>query len=252
MSVQEYNQALDQSLILYLREDVFPTRGWTINIANELTQPYLNGETGEYERGKFQAQYKNWVYYSSGVSGVTVPATVSPSTGFEYFDYINGVVSFSGTIPATPPQVTYSYNVVSVIDGFPDVDNPESFQLPCVSVDLVNTSRKPAGLGGGFFVTRTFNLDVFANNDSEADQVTQAIQDGVAYRIPILNFEVTDYPLNENGDRKSTYTKATPGTSGVRVEARVLDLNVKTIRVPMAIGKFRYRRQVTIETEITE
>ena len=121
-----------------------------------------------------------------------------------------------------------------------------------MAVDFVNTERRPAGLGGGFFVTRTFNLDVFANSDSEADQVTQAIQDGVAYRIPILNFEVTDYPLNENGDRKSTYTKSTPGTSGVRVDARVLDLRVKTVRIPMATEKFKHRKMVTIETEITE
>lgn len=252
MSVQEFNQAIDQSLILYLREDVFPTRGWTVNVTTELAQPYYNLETSQYENGKFQTQYKNWVYYATGVSGVTVPAVVSPSTGFEYFDYVNGVVSFSGTLPSTPPTVTYSYNVVSVIDGFPDVDNPQEFQLPLVAVDLMNMSRRPSSLGGGWFVTRTFNLDVFANSDSEADQLVQAMQDGLAYRFPILNFEVTDYPLNENGDRKSTYTKSTPTTSGVRVEARITDLNVKTVRIPMATEKFKHRRLVTLETEITE
>lgn len=252
MSLQELNQAIDSSLILFLQEDAFPTRGWVINVSSELLQSYQNLETGDYEYGKFQARYNNWVYYSSGVSGVTVPATTSITASREYIDYKNGLVSFSGTIPTTPPTATYSYHVVSVIDGFPDVDNADQYRLPLVAVDFVGMGRRPLALGGGYFVDRQYDLHVFANDDAERDQVIQVLQDSLAYQFPIMNFEATQYPLDYNGDINSSYTRNQQSTSGVRTTARVTDWSYRTIRVPDSVEKFSHRGLVTISTEVVE
>lgn len=254
MSTPELNQLIDQSLVLYLREVAFPTRGWTFNVTNELLQPYTNPETNQMEYGHFSAQYKNWTYYSSGVSGVTVPATFSPSTGVEYINYVDGFVSYSGTVPTAnqPPLATYSVNSVSVIDGYPEFDNFESYQLPIVAVDFEGLTREPLQIGGGYFMHRQYALEIFARDDSERDQMVQVLTDSLKYNFPVLNFEVTGYPLLFNGDRNTSYTRSTASQSGVINFARVTELTVKTIRVPDAIERMRHRSQVMINVRITE
>ena len=221
-----------------------------MNVTNELLDSYKNPETQEYEYGKFAAQYKNWTYYSSGVSGVTVPATLSTSTGLEYINYVDGFVSFSGTIPATPPTCTYSYNVVSVIDGFPELENFDQYQLPLIAVDFNQMSRKPMGIGGGFLVTRSYDLEIFANSDSERDQMIQVLHDSLQYNFAILNFEVTGYPLLFNGSINSAYLKSPASTSGVRATARVLTWNSRVIRIPNAEERFKHRAIVTVGVEV--
>ena len=253
MSKQEISQAMRHSLVLYLREDAFPSRGWTANVTSELLQPYQNIETGQFELGKFQAQYQNWVYYSIGVSGVTVPAqiTASPTQTQSYINYPRGMVAFTQQPYPTTVTATYSYYIVNVIDGFPDLDNIESLQLPAVSVDLGPIRRNPLQIGGGFFVNRTFDLDVFARNDSERDQIVEVLDNALSYNFQILDFELADYPLNFNGDRKSTYSKSIGSTSGVVATAYVKEFSVQPIRIADAIKKMQHRALVTIDVQVT-
>jgi len=253
MSVQELTQAIDHSLTLYLQEDAFPTRGWVANVSNELTQSYQNLETGEYERDKFQTRFKNWVYYATNVSGVTVPATASPSAGVNYFDYTNGLVVYNpGSTPNTPPLITYSYHAVQVIDGFPDVENVDSWQVPLIAVDFSGMRRRPLALGGGHFVNRIYELHVFGSHDSERDQMIQVLSDGLKYNFPVLNFEVTGYPLNFNGDRNTNYTRSTASASGITATARVIDWSASIIRIQNPVEKFKHRGLVTLEVQVTE
>lgn len=244
----ELNQVIDHSLTLYLREEAFPTRQWVINVSSEELQPYANTIDNQVEVGKFQAAFDNWIYYSSGVSGVTVPAVISPSTNIEYIDYENGIVSYTGVLP-TSVTATYSYGVVNVIDGFPDWEVLADTRLPVVAVQFETLTRAPFALGGGHFMDRVFNIDIFANSDSERDQVTQVIQDALKYQFPILTLETeAQQPLDFNGSRNVNYVRDTQ----VQRYARVTDLDVRNIRVPDQIQKFSHRALVTVRVQITE
>ncbi len=241
---QQLNQAIDHSLTLFLREDAFPTRQWVGSITNETLLPLE--QNGKPVAGKFIASSNNWTYYTSGVSGVTVPAVVSPVVGVRYVDYTNGIVAYSG-LQVAAPVVSYSYNVVNVIDGYPTWDFFETAQLPLVAVDFIGFSRSPQQLGGGYWTNRIFNLEVFGNQEAERDQIVQVLHEALMYRFPVLDL-TQNQPLDDFNNINLTYNRT---TQYLRT-ARVVDFRSRTLRVPDEHEKTRHRAQVTLEIQTEE
>jgi len=118
-------------------------------------------------------------------------------------NYILGGIRNPNTTPTT---VTYTWNYVSVIDGWPGGDPPD---IPIVAIDVVGTSRSGFQLGSGHVSSRDVSLHVFAPNNAERDDITEALFDALYNKmITVVDYAQGDY-LDSDGFFDSSFTAPT-------------------------------------------
>jgi hypothetical protein len=107
-------------------------------------------------------------------------------------NYITGQITSSEDL--TSYSIDYEWNYVAVIDSWPYEDVPA---LPIVCVDMQKAAKSPLQLGGGDIRGAYWNIQIFANNKGERDDLMDLIYDNLYLRrcplyllpagLPLLN-----------------------------------------------------------------
>jgi hypothetical protein len=108
-------------------------------------------------------------------------------------NYITGQVVTSDDL--TDYLVDYEWNYVSVIDSWPYEDVPS---LPFISVDSQQAKKSPLQLGGGDIRDGYWNVQIFANNKGERDDLMDLVYDNLYLRRCPLYLLPAGLPL-QNG-----------------------------------------------------
>ena len=109
-------------------------------------------------------------------------------------DYLKGRVLYSG--PETLSYIDYSWHYVSVVDAWPYEAIP---QLPIVSVMKTSADRSGLQLGAGHIRSTDWNVQIFANDKGERDDLIETIFDGLYLRsCPFYDFS-NGSPLDYDG-----------------------------------------------------
>lgn len=75
-----------------------------------------------------------------------------------------------------------------ILDSYPYTElEDETLQLPCVSVEHLQTNETGGELGNTWF-RRTWAIDVFAVNDSQRDEISDVVFQALDGTIPIKNY----------------------------------------------------------------
>lgn len=115
-------------------------------------------------------------------------------------DYANGVIKNPNT---TPSSVSYYWNYVSFIAGWPGIVPPP---LPVVAVDIDTSDRNPFQLGGGSRDILDCSIYVFATNEVEKRDITSVLHDAIYSRsLSVKNWHEGSY-LNYDGTFNSGFS----------------------------------------------
>ena len=190
-------------------------------------------------------------------------------------DYVNGRIRHFDPVPSgsslppgkmvtsgTPTTVDYKFNFVSVLDGWPDDENPPP--LPIVAVYPAKRGDKPLQLGPGVISMRKFIVDVFAENSGQREDILHSLHAGMFNkRAPVLDINRSGPPLRHNGTFNSdflqtfvvageavqTYLTLNPGNGHVLYFLKLeVDYNTSPRMSRAEIGKYRGRIVITTET----
>lgn len=135
----------------------------------------------------FGVEQTNMITISDGVTTLI--------NGSDYYiNYLTGQVH--SILDLSTFSVDYHWNYVSVLDAWPSDDVPA---LPIVSIELQRGESLPLQLGGGDIRDGEWNIEIFANNKGERDDLMDVIYEGVYNkRCPIYLFS-TGLPLLRSG-----------------------------------------------------
>jgi len=116
----------------------------------------------------------------------------------------------------TPTSVSFYWNYVSVIDGWPGVTPPTT---PIVAIDIQGSKRAGFQLGSGFLQKRDVYIHIFATNSAERYDITEVIFNALYNKsIKLLDYSAGDY-LDYDGFYNSSFTStAVTGTSNLYFE----------------------------------
>lgn len=197
--------------------------------------------------------------YTPSVDGLT-PAPNSVGRGWVPFDEVSGSIDVTaeqtsrvsvvgastysvnyalGGIenPDTvPTSVSYYWNYVAVVDGWPGSDPPE---LPIVAIDFSGYGKSGFQLGGGNKTMRSVDIHVFANDSAERSDITEAVYDSLFDRT----LSITDYSLGDYLDYDGLYDSSFVKSSLSGVSTMYFDsVSVRNINMPndwSNLNKFR-------------
>lgn len=170
---------------------------------------------------------RGWVFFDEEtINGVSIVSTsaeqatqvivAGPST--YTVDYVRGRIL---TPDATPTTVSYAWNYVSLVEGWPGEDIPP---LPVVAVDMVAVSKKGFQLGGGTKDTLEGSVHIFATSEMEKKDLTDVIYQAFYNRsVPIRNWHEGSY-LSYDGSYSGFQPTTVSGLSSAvftNVEARL-------------------------------
>ncbi len=120
-------------------------------------------------------------------------------------NYLDGAIIASGgtsTPDGVPTKVDFYQHYVSVIDGWPGTNPPDS---PVVAVEMGAFSKGPYQIGPGRTSKRNVTIHVFATSSAERDDLTEFLYDAFYNR----NLVVLDYregePLNYDGTYNTSW-----------------------------------------------
>lgn len=116
-------------------------------------------------------------------------------------DYLKGRILYTGT--ENLDTIDYYWHYVSVIDAWPHKELP---QLPIVSVLHERFDRKGFQLGGGHKRFMDWNIEIFANNKGERDDLLEIIFDSLNNRHCSLYSFTNGYPLMYDGTFNPDFT----------------------------------------------
>lgn len=188
------------------------------------------------------------------------PSPVSRGRGWVPFDEVGGVVDttseqssrvlvagattydvnyFLGGIKnpnSTPTSVTYSWNYVSVIKGWPGIDPPP---LPLVAIDIDSSSTAPLQLGPGYISNRAAKIHIFASSNAERDDITDILFSSLrGNSTTLIDYSLGDY-LDPNGYYDNTFSPTeVPGVSSLYFE-NVTSRNVNSPGDWADLNKYR-------------
>lgn len=219
----------DASIVNYLKYEILPVH-FTESIQDEplVFSQALQGYVTESSMLPLPTSPgRGWVVFDEFVVGgktrvdTTSEQTTQVSvTGASTFgiDYSGGRILNPDT---TPTSISYSWNYVSVIEGWPGLEPPP---LPVVAVDIDRTVKTGYQLGGGTKDIIEGSVYVFATSETEKKEITDVIYQAFYNRsLPIQNWHEGGY-LDFSGE----YTGFTPTTASgtslgafTKVEARL-------------------------------
>lgn len=112
---------------------------------------------------------------SSGILAVYDAVGIVISSSNYMVDYVDGRVIFDST-DSVPATIDYKFYYVSTVDEWPDA---ESADPPIVAIGISNFVKQGFQLGGGKLVSRRVELNIFASNQAEKDDIQETLYDGL-------------------------------------------------------------------------
>lgn len=208
-----YLRIYDASIINYLKYEVLPVH-FTERIENEALafDATVNGYVTQSPMLPLPtSKGRGWVVFDeTTINNQTVVDTsaeqttqviVSGATTYTV-DYSGGRILNPDTAPTS---VSYSWNYVSLVEGWPGVSPPP---LPVVAVDIDRTLKSGYQLGAGSKDTIEGSVYVFAANETEKKEITDVIYQAFYNKsLMIGNWHEGGY-LDFDG----TYTSFQPST----------------------------------------
>lgn len=203
---------------------------------------------------------RGWVYLDSpsdkteqsSVSGtITVYDVVGVViSGSNYLvDYVDGRVIFANT-DIIPITINYRWNYVSVLDEWGDV---EAADTPVVAIGISNFTKQGFQLGAGKFVPRRVDLNIFASDQAEKDDISECLYDGLYLKSCNYQTFAKGTMIDWDGTFNQYYEYATVnGSSNLKfdnVESRTIKA---TLMIPsrdstMQSDLNRYRSRISFD-----
>lgn len=174
--------------------------------------------------------------------------TVISSSNYNV-DYIDGriIVATSSIVPAT---IDYKWHYVSLVDEWPDV---ESADVPVVAIGISNFTKQGFQLGGGKFTSRRVDLNIFASNQAEKDDISEVLYDGLYLKSCNYQTFLKSTMIDWDGTWNNNYVYATvSGSSTLKfdnVESRTVraSLMVPSRDSTMLSDLNRYRARISFD-----
>lgn len=164
-------------------------------------------------------------------------------------DYIDGRVIFANT-NIVPAAISYKWNYVSVVDEW---SNIEAADVPVVAIGISNFVKQGFQLGAGKFVSRRVDLNIFASNQAEKDDLSECLYDGLYLKSCAYQSYPKGTMLDWDGTWNNDFEYATiSGSSNLKfdnVESRTIK---PTLMVPsrdstMLSDLNRYRSRISFD-----
>lgn len=202
----------DVSLYLYLKDCVIGPEFYEITSGDTLSQDssvkwminYTTRHPAPTDRGRGILSFDvcsgicNFGTEQSGV--VSVYQGMTEATSYSV-DYLGANIYTMQNL--TGYNVDYCWHYVSVLDAWPYEDVPS---LPIVSLELLEAYGSPYQLGGGEIRNGFWNIQIFASNKGERDDLMDTIYDKLRLRrCPVYRFE-NGLPLIRNGTFNTNFT----------------------------------------------
>jgi hypothetical protein len=202
----------DISLYLYIKDVTVSPQYYEITTGASLTSAGNNlwnigydTELGihPFKRGDYSGLGRGLVYFDhvgacslfgieqSDLIRVYDGATVA--SGYRV-NYLTGQIETSEDL--TGYNVDYEWNYVSVIDAWPAEDVPA---LPIISIEMQEADKSPLQLGGGDIRNAFWNIEIFASNKGERDDLVDTIYDSLYQRRCTIYTFPSGLPLNMYG-----------------------------------------------------
>jgi len=203
---------------------------------------------------------RGWVYLDTPTSTVeqTSSGTIAVYDGendiidsLNYnIDYIDGriILSDSGIIPY---RVTYKWHYVSLVDEWKDVQ--EVSELPIVVIGISKFHKEGFQLGGGKYIPRQADINIFASNGAERDDITETLYDTLYQKSCLYQSFPKGSMLDWDGTWNNNYEYAT--VSGSR-SLKFGNVIATTVRVATATPSLdvtilsdinRYRSKISFD-----
>jgi hypothetical protein len=129
-------------------------------------------------------------------------------------DYIDGrvILANPAIVPAT---IDYKWHYVSIIDSWKDVQ--EVSDLPIVVIGVSKFHKEGFQLGGGRYVPRQIDINIFASNSAERDDITETLYDALYQKSCIYQSFPKGTMINWDGTWNNNYQYATiSGSSSLK------------------------------------
>jgi hypothetical protein len=171
---------------------------WNIGYDDGTTDPrypFTRGSSSGLGRGIlcFDHIGDTCVFGSEQTDIVKVYDGATNATGYRV-NYITGQIESSDDL--TGYLVDYEWYYISVLDAWPREDVPF---LPLVSIELQKALPRPLQLGGGDIREGSWNIQIFAKNKVERDDLMDVLYSGLNQRrCSLYNFS-KGLPLSGNG-----------------------------------------------------
>lgn len=210
----------DISLYLYIRdmllgpyyseiaegEDLLQTSTgvWDISYDSDL-EPFVREGYGGEGRGLlyFDRDGTECCFGTEQTNIVRVYNDTTVASGYDV-NYLAGQILTSQDL--TGYNVDYEWSYVSVLDAWPFDDVPP---LPVVSIEMQDSQGMPLQLGYGDIRSAYWNVQIFANNKGERDDIMDILYEGIYQkRCSIYTFS-TGLPLLRDGTYNSAFTTST-------------------------------------------
>lgn len=138
---------------------------------------------------------------------------------------------------------------VRIIEGFPKVSK-DLAALPLIAVDMMSGDENPFQIGGGWKDDLYYNIEIFARRDGERDDLADMILEMVQKDIPLLDFNVGNFPTYVYSDSEGILKE----NYGGNVPPKLCDIVFleKRIEIP-SLGIFEleaHRAVVSVRAEI--
>lgn len=182
------------SLINYLKYEVLPVS--FLEYQEDIPLEY-DSEIGGYTADTDMTPHptskgRGWVFFDeSVVNGKVVidisaeqSSRVSVDGASSYtIDYINGAIINPDSVPTS---VSYYWNYVSIVDGWPGEDPPP---MPVIALDIPESNKSGFQLGGGTKDSIRGSIHVFATSEAEKLDLVDSIHNALFNRsIPVKNW----------------------------------------------------------------
>lgn len=174
--------------------------------------------------------------------------TVISGSNFDV-DYVDGRVIFDNR-DVIPASIDYKFHYVSLVDEWPDVQVAD---VPVVSIGISNFVKQGFQLGAGKFVMRRMDLNIFASNQAEKDDISECIYDNLYLKScahqTFTKGTMLDWDGRFNNDYKYDIVDNSSSLKFDNVESRTIK---STLMVPsrdstMLSDLNRYRSRISFD-----
>jgi hypothetical protein len=194
-----YLRIYDASIINYLKYEVLPLYFTELAVDEPLVfDSALNGYVADTTlKPRPTSKGRGWVIFDEAAVGTktvvdttqeqTSQVTVVGASSYT-IDYIRGRIF---DVDTPPTSVSYAWNYVSVVEGWPSGDPPP---LPVVAVDLTAADKDGYQLGGGTKDTLKGTVHIFATGETEKKMIADFIYQAFYNRtLSISNWHEGSY-----------------------------------------------------------
>jgi hypothetical protein len=244
--LQDFIEAEEDVSLSYVAEESIPGSSYVYEAQSIMDPPPVSKGRG-------------WVYLdnptdvteqtSSGTITVRDSSGVVISSSNYNVDYIDGRI-ICGSPSIVPATVSYEFHYVSTVDEW---GNIEAADVPVVAIGISSFVKQGFQLGAGKFVSRRVDLNIFASNQAEKDDLSECLYDGLYLKSCAYQLYPKGTMLDWDGIWNDDFEYATiSGSSSLKfdnVESRTIK---PTLMVPsrdsvMLSDLNRYRSRISFD-----